>query len=95
MVFGFYFSKKYDVIRRLPDGTVENFTAEGISRMEYSVNIREQDFNAVKYFFIFSPDTEIRTMDIVVDGDDKVQIGKVIVLNDGSGAICGYRCESL
>lgn len=95
MVFGFYFKKKYDIIRRKTDGTTENLTTEGISRMEYSVNITERKGNIPKFFYILSPEVEIKTMDIISDGKARVQVGKVTVLNDVDGTVCGYRCESL
>lgn len=95
MVFGFYFNKTYNISRRLSDGLIQNFTTKGISRMEYSVNTQTRDFNVPGCFFILSPDVEIKTMDIISDGKAKIQIGKVTILNDIDGTICGYRCESL
>lgn len=94
MVFGFYFKEKYTVHRRLPDGSIKKFTTSGVSRMEYSADITEHDFNVVKYFFLLTPELKILAGDIIDDGISKVRIGKVSELNDIDGNLCAYRCEN-
>lgn len=94
MVFGFYFNKKYTVLRRNRNGSTSSFITNGISRMEYSSS-QEKEFNDIKCFFIFSPAVKIRTGDIVDDGTCKVQIGKLTEITDIDGNLTAYRCESI
>lgn len=91
----FFYRKIFHIKRHNADGSVDEFSANGMARMKSVLDQKNGNIPKKEVLFIFDPDAEIMLGDIVSFDDWCCKIGKVEPIFDLNGKLQAYRVESI
>lgn len=91
----FFHTRSFRIERHHPDGTSEEFSANGMARMKSVLDQKNGNIPVTEVLFIFTPDREIMLGDHVNFDDQRCKIGKVEPIYDLDGNLQAYRVESI
>ncbi len=91
----FCFRKIINGSRKLADGSIENFTTRGITRVEFSIDTENCNLGKAKCVFLLSPEIAVKAGDVLVDDGKSYLLEKVSAINDFDGVLLAYRAISV